>query len=36
MGRGKLAKFADMADNPLVVECPMAALMQEDFPLRGR
>ena len=36
MGKGKLAKFAEMAQNPLVVECPMAAIMQENFPLRGR
>ena len=36
MGKGKLAKFAEMAANPLVVECPMAALMQDEFPLRGR
>ena len=36
MGKGKLAKFAEMAQNPLVVECPMAAIMQEEFPLRGK
>jgi len=36
MGKGKLAKFAEMAQNPLVVECPMAAVMQDEFPLRGR
>ena len=36
MGKGKLAKFAEMAENPLVVECPMAAIMQDEFPLRGR
>lgn len=36
MSKGKLAKFAEMAENPLVVECPMAATMQEVFPLRGR
>ena len=36
MSKGKLAKFAEMAQNPLVVECPMSAVMQEDFPLRGR
>ena len=36
MGKGQLAKFAEMAQNPLVVECPMAAVMQEEFPLRGR
>ena len=36
MGKGKLAKFAEIAQNPLVVECPMAAVMQDAFPLRGR
>ena len=36
MGKGKLAKFAEMAENPLVVECPMAAVMQDEFPMRGR
>lgn len=36
MSKGKLAKFAEMAENPLVVECPMAAVMQEEFPLRGK
>ena len=36
MGKGKLAKFADMAENPLVVECPFWKLQQEGFPLRGR
>lgn len=36
MGKGKLAKFADMAQNPLVVECPTAAIMQEEFSLKGR
>ena len=36
MSKGKLAKFAEMAENPLVVECPMSAVMQEDFPLRGK
>ena len=36
MSKGKLAKFAEMAENPLVVECPMAARMQEEFPLRGK
>ena len=25
-----------MAENPLVVECPMAATMHEEFPLRGK
>ena len=35
MSKGKLAKFAEMAQNPLVVECPMAAVMPEEFPLRG-
>lgn len=36
MGKGKLAKFADMAANPLVIECPFAVMQQGDFPLRGR
>ncbi len=36
MRRGKLAKFADMAANPLVVECPFAALAHDDFRLVGR
>ncbi len=36
MGHGKLKKFAEMAANPLVVECPMAAVMEDAFPLRGR
>ena len=36
MSKGKLAKFAEMAENPLVVECPMAAYMQDEFPLQGK
>ncbi|MBO7067835.1 MAG: tRNA (guanosine(46)-N7)-methyltransferase TrmB [Bacteroidaceae bacterium] len=35
MGKGKLAKFAEMAANPLVVECPTIALMQDEFTLKG-
>lgn len=35
MGKGKLAKFADMADNPLVVQCPFWQLQQEGFELKG-
>lgn len=35
MGKGKLAKFADMAENPLVVECPFWQFQQEGFPLKG-
>ena len=35
MSKGKLAKFAEMAQNPLVVECPMAATMGDEFRLRG-
>ena len=35
MGKGKLAKFADMAQNPLVVECPFWMLQKEGFSLRG-
>ncbi len=36
MGKGKLAKFAEMAANTLVVEWPMAAIMQDAFPMCGR
>ena len=36
MGKGKLAKFADMEKNPLVVECPFAVLQQGEFQLRGK
>lgn len=36
MGKGKLAKFADMAENPLVVECPFWQLQKEGFSLRGK
>ena len=36
MGKGKLAKFAEMAENPLVVECPFYLLQQEEFPLKGK
>jgi tRNA (guanine-N7-)-methyltransferase len=36
MGKGKLAKFADVAANPLVVECPFWQLQQEGFGLKGR
>ena len=36
MGKGKLAKFADMEQNPLVVQCPFWMLQQEGFALRGR
>lgn len=35
MGKGKLAKFADMAENPLVVECPFWQFQQEGFLLKG-
>ena len=35
MGKGKLAKFADMEKNPLVVECPFAVLQQGEFSLKG-
>lgn len=35
MGKGKLAKFADMAQNPLVVEYPFWMLQKEGFSLRG-
>ena len=36
MGKGKLAKFADMAANPLVIECPFAAVQEGTFELRGK
>ena len=36
MGKGKLEKFADVARNPLVVECPYWQLQQEGFALKGR
>lgn len=36
MGKGKLAKFADMAKNPLVVECPFWKLRDEGFAMRGK
>lgn len=36
MGKGKLAKFAEMAENPLVVECPFWQLEKEGFPLKGK
>ncbi|MCH5176457.1 MAG: tRNA (guanosine(46)-N7)-methyltransferase TrmB [Prevotellaceae bacterium] len=36
MGKGKLAKFADMAANPLVVEYPYWRLQQQEFHLRGQ
>jgi len=36
MGKGKLAKFADMEANPLVVECPYWQLKAEGFKLKGR
>jgi len=35
MSKGKLAKFADMRENPLVVECPFGRLRDEGFALQG-
>ena len=36
MSKGKLAKFADMAQNPLVIEQPYNTLQEEsNFPLKG-
>ena len=35
MGKGKLAKFAEMAQNPLVVECPFSVMQEGHFQLRG-
>jgi len=37
MSKGKLAKFADMAANPLVIECPFNTIKEEmPFALKGR
>ena len=36
MSKNKLAKFADMARYPNVVECPYGQLKDEGFPLRGK
>ena len=36
MGKGKLAKFAEMEENPLVVQCPFWMLQREGFDMRGR
>lgn len=36
MGKGKLAKFADMASYPHVFECPFAAADNPSFDLKGR
>lgn len=36
MSKGKQAKFADMRQNPLVVECPFGQLRAEGFALRGK
>ena len=36
MGKGKLAKFKEMEQNPLVVQCPFWILKQEGFALKGK
>lgn len=37
MGKGKLSKFADMAANPLVIECPFHMIQGgEPFALKGK
>lgn len=36
MGKNKLRKFAEVEQNPLVVQCPYGALTDKPFPLRGR
>ena len=37
MSKGKLAKFAEMAQNPLVVECPFNTIKEDTpFELKGR
>ena len=35
MGKGKLAKFEDMEQNPLVVQCPYWQLQRDGFALQG-
>src|SRR5574344_2691631 len=36
MGKGKLAKFAEMAVKPIVVECPFSQLQERGFELKGK
>ena len=36
MSKGKLAKFADMEQNPLVIQCPFWILKQDGFALKGK
>jgi tRNA (guanine-N7-)-methyltransferase len=36
MGKGKLAKFAEMEQNPLVVQCPFWVLKQDGFAMKGQ
>lgn len=36
MGKNKLRKFAEMADNPLVLQYPYQKLLQDGFPYKGR
>lgn len=36
MSKNKLAKFAEMAQNPLVIEAPGVAVDPQPFPLKGR
>lgn len=36
MGKGKLAKFAELDTFPNVKQCPFSAITSEDYPLRGR
>lgn len=35
MSKGKLAKFADMEQNPLVVQCPFWMLKKDGFAMKG-
>ncbi len=36
MSKGKLAKFADMDQNPLVIQCPFWVLKQNGFDMKGK
>jgi len=36
LGKGKLAKFADMEQNPLVIQCPFWMLKKDGFALKGK
>jgi len=36
MGKNKLRKFAELENNPLVLQYPFGRVRENDFPLRGR